>query len=215
MSKMSVFFRFTSATALLPLVLLGACGSTSGGSTPADPLNFSSTQSALDQALVLADLVDMSSPTLIDQLPSGLVSYNGLIAVSSDATDIEDASQVASDPLFAVGQMTIDADFSNGAVTGVGDHFIDGNDNQIEGELVLDAGTNFMGSGPGSFVGTIAGDIFPANGYTHSYDLEVVGSFLGGNAETVVGGGSGDFDLTDDNGITETIPFFIGFVAQQ
>ena len=210
---MSVFFRFSNAAAILPMVLLGACGSTSGGEAPPDPLNFSSTQSALDQVLVLEDLL-VSSPTPIDQLPSGSVSYNGLIAVSSDATDIEDSSQVASDPLFAVGQMTIDADFSNGAVTGVGDHFIDGNDNQIEGELVLDAGTNFMGSGPGSFVGTIAGDILPANGYTHSYDLEVEGSFLGGNAETVVGGGSGDFDLTT-SGVTETIPFFIGFIAQQ
>ena len=211
---MSVFVRFSNAAAILPMVLLGACGSTSGGGAPADPLNFSSTQSALDQALVLADLLELSSPTPIDQLPSGSVSYNGLIAVSSDATDFEDSSQVASDPLFAVGRMTIDAEFSNGAVTGVGDHFIDGNDNQIEGELVLDAGTNFMGSGPGSFVGTIAGDILPANGYTHSYDLEVEGSFLGGNAETVVGGGSGNLDPTDDNGITETIPFFIGFIAQ-
>jgi hypothetical protein len=214
MPTISAYFRVSSGPMILPLVLLSACGSTSGGGASPDLLNFSSTQSAVDEGLVLDNLIEVSSRTPIDQLPSGSVSYNGFIVVASEVTDFEVAGSIASDPLFAVGRMTVNADFGSGAITGVGDHFIDGNDNQIGGELVLSAETGFMDDGPTAFSGSVVGEILPANGFIYDYDLDIDGSIRGENAEFIAGGGDGNFDLTTD-GVTETIPFGIGFVAQQ
>lgn len=206
MPHKSVNFKLSSVVSIIPLVLLGACGSTSGS----DPA-FPTAQAALNEVEDFITRIDPLSDTPDSQLPSGVVAYDGLMLIASDVTNFDIPSERAADRLFAVGEMTITADFDSTDITGVASNFVDGNDNQVGGQLELAATLGSNGF-PQEFGGTVSGDLLLADGSTNQFDLDVGGGFLGADGQVIVGDGEGTFDFKDG---TPVVPFSINFGGEQ
>ena len=191
---------------LIALALTSACSS---GGAGVDPLNFATTQDAMDE---LGGLIsDIQSSGFVDtttaELPtSGSVAYQGYLAIAGT----DDTVAPADDFLFAVGRLELTANFSGvGTIDGVADHFIDGSDAQMTGELVVEV--NNIGPA-GDFTGQVDGMIINSDGFEYTYQVPVDGGFLGPSVDYMGAVGGGDFTDLGTNVVT---PFGLVFVTER
>jgi hypothetical protein len=199
--------RVSSVLGLCAMALTSACAG--DGAVGTDELNFTSTQDARDELVALVDSSTASGfvETTAAQLPTtGSVQYQGFLGIiTSDET-----LTAATDPLFAVGRVELTAGFSGaGTIDGVADHFIDGNNQQMTGQLVIES--NIIGKS-GSFVAQVDGTITNSAGFEATYDVPMDGSFVGPNVDYISALGSGDFTNNDTGVVT---PFEMGLLAQR
>ena len=193
---------------LVALVLTSACASGGNGGS-ADPLNFATTQEAVDSVQNLLFDVDASGfvPTTAAQLPSsGSVAYQGYLGISGT----DDTLPPADDFLTAVGRVELTADFAGaGAITGTADHFIDGNDEQMTGGFTI-AATSIGASG--GFTAQLDGTITNTSAFDYTYHVPMTGGFVGPSVDYLGATGGGDF--TDD-GTGVVTPFQMALNAQR
>ena len=212
------FWRILRGCICVACVGLTACASSqSVGPMIPDPLNFGSTQAALDESRLIYEGSDFNA-TLLSDLPDGSVTYSGYAYTISDSTDVDVATEVSNDPLFAVGRATITADFDSSAISGTASNFIDGNNNQVAGQLTLTATVIPDFGQPqitNSVIGQIVGQIGTASGGTFNYDTEVSGAVNGPNGEGVIVYAGDTVAIPDGSGVSVATPFVIGFVGHQ
>lgn len=208
MNMRQLIIRKANYLGLVALALTSACAS-GGGSDVPDPLNFATTQEAVDSVQNLIFDVGTSGfvPTTAAQLPtSGSVDYQGYLGIAGT----DDTLPPAEDFLTAVGRVELSANFAGaGAITGTADHFIDGNDEQMTGGFTI-AATSIGASG--GFTAQLDGTITNASDFGYTYQVPMTGKFVGPNVDYLLAFGEGDF--TDD--VTNVVtPFQMALVAQR
>lgn len=203
------FTGFVAAT--VATLLLSGCddlfssGETTTG-TPADdtPPVVSTGASYDDQIIQINDLTfDLAdvSPTPADQMPTtGAAVYEGVVGFSnaSPANGIGDYDMMS--------DLTLQADFASGAMTGTMDNFNTRNDVDMDGSLTLTegsiTGTNFTANAIGSFTEGTTAEI---------WDLDVVADFMGASGSAIEGTANG----TISNGGSVTTEVFGDMIAVQ
>ncbi len=184
---------FKCLAASLSVFSLVACGGGSSGNA-VGAASFRSLTSELGQA---EDFLEETDLTRANQIPtSGTARYNGVISVFEAAgPSALDADRIS---YSTVGEMAVTANFRNGAVSGSASNFYEvRNPNaasagqlqsagQIAGTLTLDAAIN-----SGLVEGEMEGRLIKTSGAATNYDLDVVGFFLGDQADAILAFGEG------------------------
>jgi hypothetical protein len=203
--------RSVKPLAVAGLAMTSACAASVSPPAP-DPLDFATAQEALAGQSAFFDDIQANgySPTNIQQLPtSGSVGYQGFVQFAT----AEQAFAPADDALFAIGRLDMTASFDNaGSISGTAGNFIDGNDNQMTGEMTISADSLDPGSFGVGFTGLLQGQITSADNFEFNYQVPMGGIFLGPNADYVEAGGFGDFTNNDTGEVT---PFEVGIIAQR
>ncbi|SMY07086.1 hypothetical protein [Flavimaricola marinus] len=155
-----------------------------------------------DQFLLIDDLnfeLSELSNTPSDQMrDSGTATYEGVVGFSNDspAVSISDYDMMS--------DLTLQADFGTGAMTGTMDNFNTRGDVDMDGSLTLTEGeikgTNFTANAIGSFTDGTDAEI---------WDLEVVADFIGANGSAIEGTAQG----TISNGGSVTTEVFGDMMA--
>ena len=178
-----------------------------GSSAPTDtdppPVDITTGAGYDDQIITTLDLMtalEGSSITPSDQIPtSGSVGYTGVVGFSEEAPgDILTYDMMA--------DLSLQADFGTGAVTGTMDNFNTRDDVDMNGSLTLTegqvAGTGFTANAIGAFTDGTTAEI---------WDLDVNADFVGAGGSGIMGTATG----TISNGGSETRDVFGDIVAQQ
>lgn len=157
-----------------------------------------------DQIIMINDMTfdnSTMSNTPGDQMPTtGMATYEGVVGFSytSPANGIGDYD-VMSD-------LSVQADFGSGGVTGTMDNFNTRDDVDLNGNLTLTEGeiqgTNFTANAIGSFSDGTTAEL---------WDLDVVADFVGANGTALQGTATG----TISNGGSENTEVFGDMIAQE
>lgn len=153
------------------------------------------------QSLDLMFALEGSSITPSDQIPtSDTASYSGVVGFSNDSP----AQNVAEYDMMS--DLSINADFASGEISGTFDNFNTRDDVALNGSLTLTegqvAGTGFTANAIGAFTDGTNAEI---------WDLEVVADFVGAGGAGIVGTANG----TISNGGSDTSDVFGDLIAQQ
>lgn len=171
---------------------------------PEDVVPSSSSQTYDDQIIMINDLTFSNSTmsnTPGDQMPtSSVIAYEGVAGFSFD------------DPAGGIGDydvmsdLSLEADFGTGAVTGSMDNFNTRDDVDLVGNLTLTEGevqgTNFTANAIGSFTDGTTAEL---------WDLDIVADFVGANGTAVQGTAVGSIT----NGGTINSEVFGDLIAQE
>lgn len=157
-----------------------------------------------DQAISALDFMrdgeNLAATGVSDMPTSGSVGYEGVAGFSYDerASGIEDYDVMA--------DATIQANFSDGEVTGSFDNFNTYDDVDLDGELTITEGTitdnTMSGNAIGSFVDGTDAEV---------WDLTINGEFLGNDGQNIYGSADG----TISNGGSSETQVFGDFAVTQ
>ena len=205
------FLSVSRGMMILPLVVVAACGS----SSKVDPMNSMSTAAAISEArtIVTNPVFDVRTP--VADLPTGAVTYSGFAIVASETTDLflDNETEISNDPLFAIGRATINADFDSSSMTGTANNFIDGNDNQLSGQLTLTATPTLANAAV--YNAEVIGQISAVSGESFEYNTAITLEVAGPNGEGITGDGQGSINVPDDSGVDVETAYIIGFFGKQ
>jgi hypothetical protein len=197
-------------TAFLCLGGLVGCESDSPANVVPEAPYFESFEAALVQGRGFSDRSDLAGDESGER-PSGTVTYDGLVGISSDSTDFDDPASVAADPLSMAGRVTLSVDFADdGVMSGQASDFIDANNNQLDGTLAITQEFNTSPFAMSQLSGTAIGDITAANGQTYSIGVNFDGSFRGVDSQFVYGYGNADIVIS-----SQIVPYTLYYIAER
>jgi hypothetical protein len=209
--KLKTVMRFDiTVSILLCLSALAGCSSNDVGQVTPEFPNYESFDAARSEAATLSGRIDLAG-TESGPRPTGAVTYNGLLGISSQSTDFSDPASIAADPLLMAGRLSLTADFSgDGQMSGQAGQFIDFNNNQLEGTLAIAQEFDQSPFAANQFIGTANGNITAANGEVYSIGARLGGNFQGDAAQFVYADGYGD--VITSNGL---IAYDLSYVAER
>lgn len=210
--KFSFWVKNTSCVLFCFAALAGCSSSSVPTEVPEVPElpNFESFDAVLAEGRALGNRIDLAGFETGER-PSGSVTYRGSLGFSSDSTNFEDPASVAADPLVMAGRLTLNVDFSEaGVMSGQASQFIDANNNQLDGTIVVTQEFNTSPFAMAQFSGTAIGDVTAANGETYSFGVRYDGSFRGEDSQFVYAYGNADLVHSG-----QIIAYNMGYVAER
>lgn len=216
---------------IVPVLLLTACG---GGGSEVDRSFISfddliARGTAYENIAISDDDSEEPVPTEFAALPTGTVSYSGIVQVGEQRFDImianggADVDFESTLTYLALGSGTASVDFSTTDLTIEGNNFYEIDDitvfedddfdisqltgTPIEGAITINLQRDVVGEN--SYAGSVSGSVFKTNGDELNINVPAGGFFTGTNGEAIFveGFNETDTDSLDDGSYTIESPF--------